>query len=212
MNTVGKILKQRREEKHYTLEDIEKHTKIRKELLEALERDDHSKLPPAIFIQGFIKNYGRFLGLDPVKLLAIFRRDFEAKKHPPVIMESFSKPIEQKKFRITPPRIIALAATLIILGFFVYLWVEYRQYVGAPELNVTSPKNQQTVEIPSALIEGKTDPDAKVMVNNQEIGVDKDGNFKEEIKLPASSNKLVITSTSRFGQASKVERTVFVKK
>ncbi len=64
MRTVGQILKEGRETKLFSLEDVEKHTKIRKGLLEALEANDYDKLPPPTFIQGFIKNYGRVLGLD----------------------------------------------------------------------------------------------------------------------------------------------------
>ncbi len=212
MRTVGQILKQAREEKMYSLEDIERHTKIRKELLEALEDDNYSKLPPLTFIQGFIKNYGKFLGLNAEKLLAVFRRDYEAGKHPPQVMESFSKPIKHKSFSITPQRVLVLAVGLIIFGFFVYLWFEYRQYVGAPQLQVLKPQDQQTVEIPSVVVEGVTDSEAKVKVNDQEIGVENDGRFSEEIKLSQSTNRIVITSTSRFGQTSKEERTVFVKK
>lgn len=212
MNTVGQILKKKREEKFYTLEEIEKHTKIRKELLEALEANEYSKLPPAIFVQGFIKNYGKFLNLDASKLLAVFRRDFASKKHPPLILESFKNPIVDKRFRLTPQKVIALTVILVVLGFFAYLWVEYRQFVGAPPLEVTSPQDQQSVEIPLTTVEGKTDIDAKVMVNNQEIGVDNNGYFKEEIKLSSSTNKIIVTSTSKFGQSAKIERTVFVKK
>ena len=212
MRTVGQILKDARLEKLYTLEDVEKNTKIRKELLQALEADDYDKLPPATFIQGFIKNYGKFLNLEIEKLLAVFRRDFEAKKHPPVVLESFKNPIGAASLRITPAKILAVTVTIIILGFFAYLWFEYRQFAGAPALELTSPSNPQTVEVPTVVVEGTTDPDAKVTINNQEIGLDNKGHFKEEIKLASSVNKVVVTSTSKFGQSTKQERTVFVKK
>lgn len=212
MRTVGQILKETREAKLYSLEDVEKQTKIRKELLQALEADDYKKMPPTTFIQGFIKNYGKFLGIDSDKLLAIFRRDFEAGKHPPKIMESFSKPLENKKWVLTPSKLLAVVVSIVIVCFFAYLWVEYRQYVGAPELSVSSPQDQQTVETTSVIVEGKTDPESKLTINNQEIGLDKSGNFKEEIKLSASSNTVSVVSTGKFGQQSKIERTVFVKK
>lgn len=211
MRTVGQILKESREAKFYTLDEIEKHTKIRKELLEALEDDNYSKLPPETFIQGFIKNYGKFLGLDTGKLMAVFRRDYEASKHPPVVLESFSKPLKQKKFNLTPARVLAAAVTIIFLAFFGYLWFEYRQYVGAPPLEVASPSESQTVDIPAVKVIGKTDPEVKVTVNNQEIGVDKEGKFEEEIKLSSSSNTITVVATSKFGQSAKIERTVFVK-
>lgn len=212
MRTFGQILKEEREAKEYTLEDIEKHTKIRKELLEALEEGNFSKLPPPAFVQGFIKNYGKFLNLDINKLLAIFRRDFEGKKHPPVVLESFANPVEKKRLRITPARVIGLSLTLLILGFLTYLWLEYRQFAGPPNLEVYSPQEGQSVDIPEVYVEGKTDSDAKVAVNNQEIGVDKNGHFKEKINLSGSVNKVTILSTSKFGQTTSLERTVFVKK
>ncbi len=212
MRTIGQILKETREAKLYTLEDIEKHTKIRKELLKALEEDDFEKLPPTTFIQGFIKNYGKFLGLDTEKLLAIFRRGFEARLHPPVVLESFSNPINKSKFNITPYRVVVAAVALVIIGFFVYLWIEYRQFVGAPSLQVSSPQDQQTVDIPSVAVEGQTEPEVKVAINNQQVGVGSDGKFHEEIKLSSSINTIIITATGKFGQTSKVERTVILKK
>lgn len=212
MRTIGQILKEEREAKFYTLEDVEKSTKIRVELLQALEADDYSKLPPSTFVQGFIKNYGKFLDLDSEKLLAIFRRGFETKKHPPQVLESFRNPLVNKKLQITPAKLLAITITLVVFGFFAYLWVEYRQFVGAPILEVSSPKDQQTVEVPTVLVEGKTEPEIKVEVNNQEIGVDKDGKFKEEVQLSSSLNTISITATSKFGQSTKIERTVILKR
>lgn len=205
-------MKEARQERLLSLDEAEKQTKIRKELLEALEADDYDKLPPLIFIQGFIKNYGKFLNQDVNKLLAILRRDYEASKHPDVVLESFKKPINASKFFLTPARLLGAAIVLVVVSFFAYLWVEYRQFVGAPPLDIVSPQDQQTVEIPIVAVEGKTEPEAKVAVNNQEIGVNAEGKFKEEIKLSASTNIITITSTSKFGQTAKVERTVFVRK
>lgn len=212
MRTVGKILREARVDRLLSLEEVEKQTKIRKELLEALEADDYSKLPPLTFIQGFIKNYGKFLSLDTNKLLAIFRRDYEASKHPDLVLESFKKPIKSNKLFLTPARLLGTIIVLVIICFFAYLWVEYRQFVGAPPLQVTSPQDQQIVEIPNVVVSGKTDPEAKVKVNDQDIGVDKDGIFKEEIKLASSTNVITITSTSKFNQTATVSRTVFVRK
>ncbi|KKQ67463.1 MAG: Transcriptional regulator, XRE family [Candidatus Daviesbacteria bacterium GW2011_GWA2_38_24] len=212
MRTVGRIFRETREAKLYTLEQVEKHTKIRKELLEALEADDYTKLPPSTFIQGFIKNYAKFLNLNADKLLAIFRRDFESKKHPPIVLDSLANPVKETKFRLTPSVVLSVVVGLVVFSFFVYLWFEYRQYVGAPPLEVVSPSDQQTVEIPQIVVEGKTDPEMKVKVNEQEVGTDTEGKFSEEIKLSSWTNTVIITVTNKFGRTAKVERTVFVKK
>lgn len=212
MRTIGQLLKETREIKLYTLDEVEKHTKIRKELLKALEEDDYQKLPPLTFIQGFVKNYGKFLGLDSIKLMAILRRDYEASKHPPVVLESFAKPLTKKLILVTPSRLIGVVVAIIIVGFFTYLWFEYRQFVGAPKLEVNSPAQGQTVEMTSISVEGSTEPEVHVTVNEQEVATDTNGNFKEEVKLSSSVNTITIVATSKFGQSTKVERVVYIKK
>ena len=212
MKTVGQILKEAREAKLLTLGDVEKHTKIRIELLEALEADNYAKLPPSTFVQGFIKNYGKFLNLNGEKLLAIFRRDFEAKKHPPIVLDSFANPLAQNKFRLTPPRILGLIVGIIIISFFTYLWFEYRQFIGPPNLELSSPQDQISVDIPTVTVDGKTDPEVKVMVNNQEITVDQNGHFRQDVKLSSPVNTIEVVATGKFGQSAKVDRTVVVKK
>lgn len=211
MRTVGQILKEEREKKLYTLEEIEKITKIRKELLEALEEGQYSKLPPPTFVQGFIKNYGKFLGLDTSKLLAIFRREFSEGKHPPRILESFSNPVYKKRLRLTPTKVIGAVVLMLVSIFFVYLWFQYRFLVGAPYLEVTQPENQSNVISPTIQVSGRVDPEAKVSINDQEIQVDSSGKFTQEIKLSDNVNTVVVRATSKSGKVTKVERTVFLK-
>ena len=211
MRTVGQILKEEREKKFYTLDEIEKATKIRKELLENLEKDQYQKLPPPTFVQGFIKNYGRFLGLETTKLLAIYRREFSEGKNPPRILESFSNPLDRKKFRLTPAKLVGLAVLVMIAIFFSYLWFEYRFLTDAPFLEIQEP-NSQHVSTSAILVSGRTDPEARVSINNQEIQTSIDGRFSQEINLTEGSNTIVITALGKSGKISKVERTVFLKK
>jgi cytoskeletal protein RodZ len=212
MRTVGQILKEEREAKFYTLDEIEKATKIRKELLKALEEDNYQKLPPPTFVQGFIKNYGKFLGLDTEKLLAIFRREFSDRKNPPKIMEAWKSPWEEARFRLTPTKFISALVVILIISFFAYLWFEYRFLVGAPFLEVIQPPDQTNIAEEVILVKGKTDPEVKVDINNQEVSVDQDGNFSQELKLTESATMISIIATSKSGKSTKIERTIFLKK
>ena len=211
MRTVGQILKEEREKKFYTLNEIEKVTKIRKELLEALENDSFSKLPPPTFVQGFIKNYGKFLGLDTEKLLAIYRREFSDRKNPPKILESFTNPLDRRKIVLTPAKVLSAVVVGLVLIFFGYLWIEYRYLVGAPFLEVSKPLDQQAFESQKVIVSGKTSPEAKLMINNQEVTIDGDGNFSQELELQESVNKILVSSTSKFGKTTNIERTVYLK-
>lgn len=212
MRAVGQILKEERERKFYTLDEIEKTTKIRKELLIALEADEYSKLPPPTFVQGFIKNYAKFLGLDPDKMVAIFRREFSDRKNPPKVLDSFANPINKKRFKLTPARIIFSLVLTLLAVFFLYLWFELRFLSGPPFLEVIEPSDQLQAQSEVVRVVGKTSPEAKVDINNQQVTVDEAGNFEQELTLTESVTTISVTSTSKSGQTSEETRTVFLKK
>lgn len=212
MRTVGQTLKEERERKFYTLDEIEKATKIRKELLEALEAGQYSKLPPPTFVQGFIKNYGKFLGLNTENLLAVFRREFSERQNPPRILDSLVSPVDKKRFRLTPTKVLVSVIFTLIIIFLAYLWFEYRFLVGAPFLEVKEPPDQFNTVSAEITVSGRTDPEAKVSINNQEIQVDQNGKFSQQIKLSDNMNNVIITATSNTGKQTKVQRTVFLKR
>lgn len=212
MRTVGQILRESRESKLYSLEDVEKTTKIRKNLLVALESDDYQKLPSYTFVRGFIRNYARFLNLDSEKMLAIFRREFAENKHQPYIMDTFAKPLKTGRFQITPTRVFGLAIFLLVAVFFIYLWIQYRQFTGTPQLMINTPQDQMTIETEKIEVAGKTDPEVKILINGQEIAVGEEGTFKTEITLPDPVNKIIIQAISKLGQKIQTERTVYLKR
>jgi len=60
----GEKLKQEREKRNITLEQISASTKIGTRLLQALEEDKFNQLPGGIFNRGFVRAYSRCVGLD----------------------------------------------------------------------------------------------------------------------------------------------------
>ncbi len=212
MSTVGQILKEARESRFYTIAEIEKATKIRQELIEALEADNYNKLPPPTFVQGFIKNYSKFLGLDTEKLLAIFRREFSDRKNPPKISDSWKNPVDKKFFRLTPTRMISGLILGFVLIFFSYLWFEYRFLAGAPFLEVIQPEESVTVESEFVKVGGKTDPESRILINNQEVAVDPSGNFNQDIRLQEGTNTITVQATSKTGKTIGQQRIVYLKK
>jgi len=55
-------------------------------------------------------------------------------------------------------------------------------------LNVTSPADDAIIRSPLIVVSGKTTPDAKVYVNDQQISVSRDGSFKLNLPLPDEPN------------------------
>lgn len=58
-------LREAREDKGLTLDDLARTTKISVGILMALEAGDMRKLPATVFVRGFVKAYAKEVGLDP---------------------------------------------------------------------------------------------------------------------------------------------------
>ncbi len=66
----GEKLKQEREKRQITLEQISISTKIGTRMLQALEEDKFNQLPGGIFNKGFVRAYSRVVGLDEDQTVA----------------------------------------------------------------------------------------------------------------------------------------------
>ena len=73
MPAFGENLRREREMRGVSLEEISSATKISLRFLEAIEREDFSKLPGGIFSRSFIRSYARYLGLDEERVVAEFQ-------------------------------------------------------------------------------------------------------------------------------------------
>lgn len=70
--TIGKKLHDARVAKGYTLDDLQKNTKIQKRYLIAIEDNDFDSLPGEFYVRAFVKQYADSVGLDGSELLSQF--------------------------------------------------------------------------------------------------------------------------------------------
>lgn len=76
--SLGEFLKSERERRGLTIEQTSSATKIGLKVLKQLEADQYASLPALPFVRGFVRNYGKFLGLDGEKLLAEYAEFLES--------------------------------------------------------------------------------------------------------------------------------------
>ncbi|MBK9293793.1 MAG: helix-turn-helix domain-containing protein [Oligoflexia bacterium] len=63
----GTFLQQVRLYRNLTVEQVAEVTKISRTYINAIESENYSKLPAVVFLRGFVSQYAKILGLDPVK-------------------------------------------------------------------------------------------------------------------------------------------------
>lgn len=66
---IGERLKEAREQKQLSLEDVQEITKIQARYLVAIEQDDFHALPGKFYARAFIKEYAQAVDIDPVEIL-----------------------------------------------------------------------------------------------------------------------------------------------
>ena len=76
--TCGSVLRFAREKKGYGLETVARRLRIRPDILEAIENNDFSSMPPRGYTRNMINAYARFLGLNPTEIVNMYLDDVSA--------------------------------------------------------------------------------------------------------------------------------------
>jgi transcriptional regulator with XRE-family HTH domain len=97
MASLGQELREAREARHISIEEIASATKIGSRYLQALEADRLDFMPGEFFIKGIIRTYSRAIGLDGEAVLAKYKAagligEPERKRH----LLSRSKPVKRE--------------------------------------------------------------------------------------------------------------------
>jgi transcriptional regulator with XRE-family HTH domain len=69
MDELGHVLREAREARGLTLAQVQEKTRISARFLDALETGKYEQLPTPVHTRGYLRNYARFLELDPKPLL-----------------------------------------------------------------------------------------------------------------------------------------------
>lgn len=127
VDDLGATLREARERRGLTLEEVERHLRIRPHILEALERGDLESLASEVQARGFLRNYADFLGLEPQFLLEAYdgrRRDRKTAPRAGVPVEPAQRPSVQVRSRrprwLSPDLFIAAGVSLAVVVLLIW--------------------------------------------------------------------------------------------
>lgn len=206
MKTIGQFLNEARRRKKYSLVRLEELTKIKKNFLKALEDEDWENLPTFATVSGFVKNIASVLEIDEKVATATLKRDYPVKE-----LSINPRPDISTKFVWSPKLTFAIGVGTVLVAAASYLGFQYKKFISPPFLVVYQPQNEQVVNSSYVVVEGMTDTDAKLVVNNQPVITDQDGNFKVQLKVARETKEIVIQSISRSGKETLIRRSITVR-
>jgi cytoskeletal protein RodZ len=208
MKRVGQVLKEARLKKGLTLSQIEIETKIRQRILGALEEGQYHLLPAPTYVKGLIKNYGEFLTLPASSLIALYRREVKVNRSKDRHQQNGVTRSFMKNITFTPTLTFATITLTVLTILIIYLAIQYFSLAAAPQIELTSPSDNQIVKSDTISVSGKTDPGATLTINNKEVSIEEGGTFQVEFLLSEGANYIEVVSTSKLGKQKKLARTV----
>jgi cytoskeletal protein RodZ len=119
MDDFGGKLRLARERRGISLRQIASSTKIAAAALEALEKNDISKLPGGIFSRAFVRSYAVEVGLNPDETVKEFLDCFNQETPPSAAGAAATIPEEEKEFEQRQRH--AIKAFAIGIGLLVVL-------------------------------------------------------------------------------------------
>lgn len=204
--TLGEKLKKLRADKRISLGEISRVTRIQIAYLESLEDGCYDKLPADVYVKGFLRSYADFMGVEEKTLVKLYEKERGIKNH----LEKSKNPQKEKKkepinissFVFTPKKIaISASIIMVFLGAF-YLYREIGSFADSPRLLVLSPQANAQVDGDSVTVEGVTDKDARLFINDQPILVNDDGKFRETITMQPGVSTINVRSINKFDKES----------
>jgi cytoskeleton protein RodZ len=161
METIGAYLKRIREERGLSIDQVTLKTRINKDYLRALEENRLEDFPGEVFARGFVRAYGRCLGLDDDETLTrfdqsarnFFRERDESKR-------TSEQSVEQEKSRKAfQGRVIqfSVIAALVIAIVTVYTLNSRNLERAQENANAPPPPIAALEEEPAVPLEGLPD-------------------------------------------------------
>lgn len=140
-NDFGGKLRQARERRGISLRQIAASTKIAAAALEALERNDISKLPGGIFSRAFVRSYAVEVGLNPdetvKEFLDRFPEDAPAPAPPPAAIPEEESNFEARQ-RMASLLLKIVLVTIVLAGVLLYLM--FRSQPAASGAPIPAPQ------------------------------------------------------------------------
>lgn len=145
MKEIGQILREARERKGLSIEQVSEQTRIRPTYLNAIEAGDFAKLPGAVYIRGFLKSFATVVEVDSSGILEMYNK--HEQQHPGEVGQEISEvKLSRTKPTIHVGKIIMACLVLgglVVGGVFVFRFWSILKNETIPQLRDPEPQVDQ---------------------------------------------------------------------
>lgn len=127
--TPGAYLRQAREQSNMSMQQVADRLYLDMGVIKALETDNYERLPPAIFVRGYLRNYAKLMEIAPEKIMAAHEQMVQHPHAPSILPQ-----MKQKKQTSSNDlwfKLITLAIILTLMALMA-LWQFYPSSTTEP--------------------------------------------------------------------------------
>jgi cytoskeletal protein RodZ len=199
--SVGEKLRKARLKLGIDLIEAEKSTLIRAKYLEAIESAKYYQLPNAVYINGFVQTYANYLKLNSKSILKQFQIEYGSSHETISSKLVYQSNIKNSTLTVTPKVLWTSLLAIVVVLLVGYMSYQVYMFSGVPTMVINTPAPFSEVSSGAVEITGKTDSGVIVRIGGEEIPVDENGNFYQEVSaLEAGTHTINITAESRSGK------------
>ncbi|EAR21197.1 RodZ domain-containing protein [Nitrococcus mobilis] len=152
----GLSLRQARERCRLSVASIADTLHLEPRVIEALEADDYSQLPPVTYVRGYLSAYARLVNLPVANVLQAFERvGGEERSQPLTLHAGRAGNRRMARFSIGSSWLLTLAFIAVLISGWMF-WTQ-----GQSTSEVASPDENNAVDAgPDTMLDPKSEPDA----------------------------------------------------
>jgi cytoskeletal protein RodZ len=151
MFEIGATLREARERRQLTYEQVEAEIKIRAKYLRALEEEEFDSLPSGTYVRGFLRAYASYLGLDGRLFVDEYASRFGTRHDDELFRRRRERPMTQRR-ESSSAVLVALIAVVAIGVLFFVAW-----RFGPGEANTPTPSFTETQTVTAASRNGNVE-------------------------------------------------------
>lgn len=195
MQKLGDLLRITREEKQISIKEASSATKIRENMIEALESGNYDAFTSDTHLKSFIRSYSKYLEINEDKSLAMYRREKQITYNETSgISEKTSKSYTLStlvSFLFNLRTLLGIVFAIILMVTLYFFYSQWQTFNQPPSLVIIKPGQNETLNQADFVIEGITDsPSVKVVVDGNDANfTDTKGRFKVNAKFTEPGNK-----------------------
>ena len=202
MTELGKVLKEARESKGLSLDDLQQLTKIQKRYLIGIEEGNYEMMPGKFYVRAFIKQYAEAVGLDAEQLFAAHKTDIPVAAQQEEIPQKLSRvqskktlPAQHSKWMEMLPKIL-IAVFLVAAAAIIYYFVA--KAIGNNDDAGTADQGENPVQLEQGESADKKENEntQKPEEDSEKAPSDADQDEEDTNKEEAVASELKVTSAN----------------